>query len=137
MANPEGIFSDIFRAYYDQIIIGRLMFGIGVERIAWNDPTAIEEKPREENMTQMQPKDILVHLEKGDRTDEFVEPRSPAVDMSDPLNQLFNTPMFISNQQANQMNQIQQSQLGNAQRRLGMASAQLSNSLGLGGGSTW
>lgn len=123
MANPEGIFSDIFRAYYDQIIIGRLMFGIGVERIAWNDPTAIEEKPREENMTQMQPKDILVHLEKGDRTDEFVEPKQ-TVDSLD-YAALFNDQT------------LQQAGLMGSQQRLVMTSARLSSMPFLRGGPTW
>lgn len=61
-------------------------------------------------MVQMQPKDILVHLEKGDRTDEFVEPKLAEgliMDgfMATPLNQMYPMARQATNQELAQMQQ--------------------------------
>lgn len=121
MANSESIFPDFFRSIYEQVFSDYLLYGIGANGISWD--MGVEEKPREENMTQMQPKDILVHLEKGDRTDEFVEPKQ-TVDSLD-YAALFNDQT------------LQQAGLMGSQQRLVMTSARLSSMPFLRGGPTW
>ncbi len=88
----------------------------------------------------MLPKDILVHLEKGDRTDEFLENRIPEGSLQDTLNALN---AFVSEQMAREqwaqaaraqnIDQIQRQAMQQNQG-LGMASAGLMGNLWIGGG---
>lgn len=83
------------------------------------------ETAREEPMTQMQPKELLVHLEKGDRTEEFLEgegaPRNPYGDGAPfPRNSFGLEPAMMNEAEAirSQMNSLNQYAQG-----IGMASA--------------
>lgn len=127
-----------FVGYYERKMLERLILGsraalftgeIGIlESIGFYDETGtfIGVTEEESTMAQMQPKELLVHLEKGDRTEEFVEGgRSQD-------NQQYGLMVAVDQDQMfrQQMNALQQES-----QRIGMMSAgTISGQLG---GPTW
>ncbi len=126
MANTDTI-DGLMTTYFSRNMLAHLEARGDTIVFDWLDKTSNEARAEEEPMPHnMQPKDILVHLEKGDRTEEFVEPNRQEANLQDPAfnHRFVEDPLNMAVQQMDA--QI---------RGIGMSSSQRIS--GLSGGLQW